>query len=1062
MRTWAIALIFGGCVFGWACAEEGVVAPNVDVGVVDTSLEPAKPDTAEPDTGTADVGQPDLGELDAGPPSNCEPGEGCFEEPCEGNDDCLSGICTLHMGEKVCSKTCDETCPQGWECTLVGAGGDGQYVCASKFSHLCLPCETSEGCAGDTPNACVNYAAGTSFCGGACDLDTPCPSGYACQEVESVAGTKSFQCMNTAGVCPCSNLAIDSVLTTPCTSTNAVGTCEGVRTCTEEGLNSCTAGEAATETCNGLDDDCNGIADEGTCDDGNGCTVDTCAGTDGCTYEILTEGECLDGDSCTIGDHCEEGVCVGKAIDCDDENPCTIDSCDGLGGCKSEPQVAACDDGDPCTLGDLCTDGICQGTATLTCDDGNPCTDDSCGDAGCVYTTNDAACDDGNACTGVDGCIEGSCKGTQVNCDDGNLCTTDSCDVDSGCVTANNIQPCDDGDTCTLKDTCTDGACAAGGSTLSCDDGNPCTDDACDPQLGCAFTANQAGCDDANACTESDVCSEGACQGVLVVCDDGNLCTTDSCDMATGCVTADNAQPCDDGDTCTLGDACAEGACKAGGNPLTCDDGNLCTDDGCDPQLGCVFTPNQVGCDDKNSCTTADACIEGACIGSGSLACDDGNPCTVDSCLPGGGCSYENAAGACDDGNACTVNDVCVDGDCESGLVLSCDDGNPCTDEACDGGDCIFSANAEACDDGNACTTSSQCEGGACATLEILICGDGNPCTDDGCDPKTGCVQVPNQAPCDDGDACTEQEACSDGTCEGGQPTPCDDDEICTTDLCDSKTGCVYVGNGLDCDDGNKCTLSDGCSEGVCVPGAEAICDDGNPCTGDVCDKETGCGFFAAPGACDDGDACTVSDNCVEGQCQPGGPASCDDGDPCTPDSCDSEEGCVVILDDPDKDGVDASCDNCPLLANPDQADVNGNNVGDACEEGCLKDWLVGTPCNPVYGDCTDEETGYHFKGVYNENGEQWACWWHTKNQGWMNNSINFWHLADHFDLAKDGGSTWCHSYVSNPCAVGACSYVNSGYFNENDTTAWGWCGGDPFQSGGFVCIPTGGNVACP
>jgi len=864
------------------------------------------------------------------------------------------------MGEKVCSKTCDETCPQGWDCTLVGGGGDGQYVCVSKFSHLCLPCETSEGCAGDTPNACVQYGGGTSFCGGACDLDTPCPSGYACQEVESVAGTKSFQCMNTAGVCPCSNLAIASVLTTPCEATNDIGTCKGVRTCTEEGLSLCSALEATDEVCNGIDDDCNGVADDGTCDDGNGCTIDTCAGADGCTYEILTEGECLDGDACTIGDHCEEGVCIGKAIDCDDQNPCTADSCDGLGGCKNEAQVAACDDGDPCTLGDLCTDGTCQGTATLTCDDGNPCTDDSCGEAGCVYTANAGECDDGNACT------------------------------------------------------------------------------------------------------EGDGCADGACVGAAVACDDGNLCTTDSCDVSKGCVTANNTQPCDDGDTCTLGDMCADGGCAAGGNKLTCQDGNPCTDDGCDTKLGCVFTANDGACDDKNECTPADACVEGACIGSGSLACDDGNPCTIDSCLPGGGCSYENAVGLCNDGDACSINDTCVDGDCESGLVLSCDDGNPCTDEACKGGDCVFSANEAECDDGNACTKASVCDGGVCSTLEILICGDGNPCTDDGCDPKTGCIQVPNQAPCDDGDACTEKETCAGGACESGVAITCDDDEICTTDLCDSKTGCVYVGNGLDCDDGNKCTLSDGCSEGQCVPGAEAICDDGNPCTGDVCDKETGCGFFAAPGACDDGDACTVSDNCVEGKCQSGAPAECDDGDPCTPDSCDSEDGCVVILDDADKDGIDASCDNCPLLANPDQADADGNNVGDACEEGCLEDWLVGTPCNPVHGPCTNQETGYHYKGVYNENGQKWACWWHTKNQGWMNNSINFWHLADHFDLVKNGGSTWCYPKASNPCDTGACSYSNNGYFDINNPHAWGWCGGAPFQNGGFVCIPVDNQVGCP
>ena len=137
----------------------------------------------------------------------------------------------MHMGDQVCSKTCDEACPEGFACTLVGSGGDGQYVCLSKFSHLCLPCETSEGCTADKPNACVKYGDGTSFCGGSCDLDNPCPSGYACQEVETANGASTYQCVNTAGVCPCSNLAIDSALSTPCEVTNDIGTCEGIRLC---------------------------------------------------------------------------------------------------------------------------------------------------------------------------------------------------------------------------------------------------------------------------------------------------------------------------------------------------------------------------------------------------------------------------------------------------------------------------------------------------------------------------------------------------------------------------------------------------------------------------------------------------------------------------------------------------------------------------------------------------------------------------------------------------------------------------------------------------------------
>lgn len=50
------------------------------------------------------------------------------------------------------------------------------------------------------------------------------------------------------------------------------------------------------------------------------------------------------------------------------------------------------------------------GPCAIDCNDQNPCTDDTCTDAGeCVHAANTAVCDDGDPCTGVDACQRGVC-----------------------------------------------------------------------------------------------------------------------------------------------------------------------------------------------------------------------------------------------------------------------------------------------------------------------------------------------------------------------------------------------------------------------------------------------------------------------------------------------------------------------------------------------------------------------------------------------------------------------------------------------------------------------------
>ena len=169
----------------------------------------------------------------------------------------------------------------------------------------------------------------------------------------------------------------------------------------------------AAESCDGLDNDCNGLVDDGLCYDGEPCTKDVCDPEKGCVYQAIA-GPCDDLDGCTKGDLCSNGKCVGNPLNCDDNNPCTTDSCNVAGGCvHTNKNGSACDDGNKCTNQDTCQNGSCVGSGYLSCNDGNPCTVDSCSpQTGCVYNTaqaNGFSCDDNDACTTSSACSGGVC-----------------------------------------------------------------------------------------------------------------------------------------------------------------------------------------------------------------------------------------------------------------------------------------------------------------------------------------------------------------------------------------------------------------------------------------------------------------------------------------------------------------------------------------------------------------------------------------------------------------------------------------------------------------------------